>query len=339
MEFRQRYIRGESVMASTQRGLLAGHFDLLLVAPSWDSRCVGIKGCAKLAADDCILLLFSGRDGAGHRERNEKVLTEYVHASCKRVVSINGPSLSLEDTWDSLWDAIRRKATAAARPMRIAMDLSTFPRFYSLGVIAGCLRLGYASSISVFYSEGAYTPAPGTTDLPEYPFSVGEWRTVPVPFLEGTRAPSRNKYILVSVGFEGAKTLRVLSREDPDRISVLFPDPGTRREYPVIAEEQNKFIIELYNVPPEQIVRAHAADAIAAWKSLSLAALERPTSEDSCYLSCGSKPHALGMALRALCTQFPCVLYNVPEKYNDITVMPTGQYWVYDIQDLSIMKC
>lgn len=338
MEFRQRHIRGQSATGDVPSDLLSGHFDLLLIAPSWDPRSVCMTDCTDLSAEDCILLLFSGHDPAGYRLRNERRLAEFARTSCKRALPVSGASLSLEETWRSLWDAIRQVAMKAQRPLRIALDLSTFPRFYSLAAIAGCLRLGYASNVSVFYSEGEYSPSSDESEPAEYLFSGGEWTTVPIYYLEGRRAPSRKKYIVVSVGFEGSKILRVLSREDPDRISVLFPDPGTRAGYPTITDEKNKPLLEMYNVPPEQVVRAHAADAIAVWKGLGQAALERPATENTYYLSCGTKPHALGMALRALCLGFPCVLYNVPERHNYLRVTPTGRYWTYHLQDLSIMQ-
>ena len=85
-------------------------------------------------------------------------------------------------------------------------------------------------------------------------------------------------------------------------------------------------------------MRSEAGDAISVWKDLTESALERPECENIYYLSCGTKAHALGMALRAACLQFPCVLYNVPERHNYVEVTPTGQYWGYRIRDLSIMS-
>ena len=339
MEFRQKYIQGDSAATTDARGLLSGHFDLLVVAPSWDSRSVVITGSSEFSADDCILLLFPGRDPAGNRDRNERHLLDFAHRYCTRVLPVSGPSLSLDDTWNSLWQAIMRKAREAGRPLKLALDLSTFPRFYSLAAIAGCLRFGYVSTISVLYCEGQYEPDAGSAGAlaPEYPFSVGEWDTVPIPFLQGRRAPGNKKYVVVSVGFEGSKTLRVLAREDPDRISLLFPDPGSKPGYPAIAEEKNKLLVEMYDIPPSQIVRTNAADAISAWKELGQSALERPETENTYYLSCGTKAHALGMALRAVCLEFPCVLYNVPERHNYVQVTATGQYWTFHIRDLSIV--
>ena len=153
MYFRQKHIEGESVMTDHAPGLLDGHFDLLIVVPSWDSRCVVITKCSGLSADDCIFLLFPGRDPGGLRDEYEAILAEFTRRCCGRIIEVKGPSLSLEETWRALWDAIRSKAESAGRPLTIAVDLSTFPRFYSLAAIAGCLQLGYVSSISVLYSK------------------------------------------------------------------------------------------------------------------------------------------------------------------------------------------
>jgi hypothetical protein len=340
-DFRQKYIHGESQITNDPRESLRGHFDLLVAVPSWDSRCVAIASCSDLTAEECILLLFPGVDPDGHRQRNERDLVAFTKDSCRRITRVDGPSLSLDATWAALWNAIRGTSLSVGRPLRIALDLSTFPRFYALGTIAGCLKYGYAASISVLYSEGDYqarTNRRSEVEAPDFPFSSGEWDVIPIPFLEGRRAPGRKKYVLVSAGLEGQKTFRVLSREDPDRISLLFGDPGSKPNYPAFAEEQNRALIETYNVPPTQIVRASAGDAISVWKSLSQSSLERPDTENTFYLSCGTKAHALGMALRAVCLEFPCVLYNVPERHNFIPVKPAGRYWTYLIHDLSITQ-
>src|SRR6185437_15994620 len=82
---------------------------------------------------------------------------------------------------------------------------------------------------------------------------------------------------------------------------------------------------------------APAADAIAAWKVLETTASERPNMESSYYLCCGTKPHSLALALRAICIQHPTVLYSAPEKHNFVDVYRAGVYWNFRIQDVSVL--
>jgi hypothetical protein len=194
--------------------------------------------------------------------------------------------------------------------------------------------MGLAQTVTVLYAEGKYGQAPVPLTM-DYPFTVGHWQALPIPFLFGHAFPTKKKHFIVSVGFEGRRTARVLSKEDPDRVSILFPKPGVRKGYVEQAWERNSETIKEYRIPKSNIINAPAGDAIAVWKSLAEARLERPGLEEVSYLCCGTKPHSLGMALRAACLDFPTVLYNRPEAHSFVDVSPTGVYWQYDIRDLS----
>jgi hypothetical protein len=204
-------------------------------------------------------------------------------------------------------------------------------------LIAGLIQLAITPTVTVFYAEAKY---PEKQEKYSYtpldrPFSIGQWRAVAIPFLQGTPDPLKKRYFIVSAGFEGLKTARILTKADPDRISILLPDPGTRPGYVEETWLRNRDIIEEYRVPNSQILRAPAGDAIAAWKTLEAHSLERPRSESTFYLCCGTKPHALGFALRALSLGFPTVLYNVPEKHGFMEVNPNGVYWRFEISDVT----
>jgi hypothetical protein len=154
--------------------------------------------------------------------------------------------------------------------------------------------------------------------------------------LRGAVNPAKRKAFIVSVGFEGVKTARVLSKEDPDRVSLIYPIPGVRPEYEALSLECNAATAEEYGVRENSILRVHAADAVGVWKALGTRALDC-AEEETYYLCCGTKPHALGMALRALCLKFPTVLYNVPETHTFVEVNPNGVFWRFDLRDVSAM--
>jgi hypothetical protein len=243
--------------------------------------------------------------------------------------------VDIDELWPRLLAEIRDVWSRIGRPLRIFIDLSTFSRFYAMAILAACLSEGSASNITIFYSEGLYRKA--ANDSEEIAFSRGRWRTVTVPFLDGICDPGKQKYYLVSVGFEGAKTLQVVSREDPDRISILFPNPGYLPEYVGRTEEANQVLKERFQVPRDQIINVRAGDAVETWKRLDEAEVERPEKENTFYLSCGTKPHAVGLALRALCVGHPAVLYRVPIEHRVVDIAPNGIYWTYNITDLSAL--
>src|ERR1700682_3552948 len=106
--------------------------------------------------------------------------------------------------------------------------------------------------------------------------------------------------MLYPSGLRGVKTARALEKADPDTVSVLMPVPGVARRYSAETLKRNQEVIDRYCIPKRQIVSAHAADAVGAWKNLAKAKLERPRDEEVSYLLCGTKPHSLAMVLRAL---------------------------------------
>ena len=143
-------------------------------------------------------------------------------------------------------------------------------------------------------------------------FTRGDWATVAIPFLSGIFEAGKNSFYLVSVGFEVEKILRAVSRVDPDRVSLLVADPAVSPEYECRSLEVRADIINEFQIPDSQIVRSHASDAVGTWSKLMETELQREATENGFYLCCGTKPHALALALTAFVKGHPAVLYNVP---------------------------
>ena len=334
-KYRQLNLVGRSTQSEKASDVLKGHFDLALVSPSWDRRCLCLTEATDVVFRKTIFLDFTTKDEHGYQARHSEQILAFLQAMGSEVVRIEGDSINIESMWTKISQSILGEARRLRRPLDVFIDLSTCPRYFSLGTCAMLLKLGHAKTICFQYAEGKYIPEERDHNL-DYPFTSGHWRTIPVPYLFGSVEPTKRKYFLVSVGFEGNKTARVLSKEDPDRVSILFPSPAVQPGYEEQTRISNEPIIRDYAVPDQQIVNAPAGDAIAAWKNLQSASLENPRDEATSYLCSGTKPHALGLALRAICLEFPTVLYNLPERHTFVDVFATGIYWKYELQDTSV---
>ena len=190
------------------------------------------------------------------------------------------------------------------------------------------------SEVAVFYAEGDYPEE--TTELQKHElFTAGGWDVIPIPSVEGEWSPEKERAYLVSVGFEGSKTLRLISRAEPDLVYVLLPDPGVKEEYVARALAQNSSLIDMLRDESEDIVRANAGDAIEAWKKLDEAAVEDRRAANFYYACCGTKPHSLALALRASVLKHPAVLYIVPDRHKVVDVRPLGVYWRFDLRDMT----
>jgi hypothetical protein len=211
--------------------------------------------------------------------------------------------------------------------------LSASTRYYSLGLLAYGIGQGLVREVSFVYSEATYhDPDSGRTSEV---FTTGRWETVAVPPLLGDYDPEKGRHYHVCLGFEGSKTLRVVTKAEPDHVSILFPDPGYEPGYVETTSKNNSQLLEEFSVAESRIVRARAGDAIAAWRAMGANDLDDPNKYNTYYVCCGTKPHSLALALRAMAMGYPTVLYNKPDRHRESIINPSGTYWRFDIVDLS----
>ena len=333
-DFRHGWLKGSSERFGVGT-VTKEHFDILICASSWDSRCVAVTNETGLTADHSLLVLFASRDHSGLRDAHDPKLEEFCRKHTSTIHIVKGSSAIVDGLWTQIHNILVSISSELGRRIKILIDISTLPRFLTGALLKMGLARSLCSKIKIFYSEGVYKGVPG--DL-QGVFTGERWRFVPITGLEGHYYPDKSRFYLVSVGFEGNKTLRYVSRSEPDRVSLLFSDPGFEPEYAARARHNNRELMDYYHIPPEQSAAAHAGDAIAAWKELTIRNFERFEQENVSYLCCGTKPHSLALILRALVLPSAEVLYNVPDIHKVIDTESTGFNWTYDLEDITLIS-
>ena len=332
--FRESFLRGSSqLFQAAPRDAFAQNYGIGLFSTSWDERSVAPLVLSNLRIKVAIVLrsepVLTKEIEAAHFER----LSESLTNGGARVVEIASDIREIDRTWQEILKAVAHSPEILGEPSFI--DLSVAPIFYSIGLINSLLLSGLCAFVDIFYSEAEYVRNDDLQPGDAFPFSFGQWESIPIPFLTGSPQPSKKRHFFVSVGFEGAKTMRVLAKSDPDFITVLLPIPGFRKEYEDEVERRNQALIDSYCIPVDQIVKVSAGDAIATWKVLSKSLTGSTSDQDLYYLCCGTKPHSLGLALSGLASGRACVLYNRPESLNETQIKGTGSYWRYTLWDSS----
>lgn len=332
-ECRHGFLYGRSERSGSVRNVVHGQFDFALLSSSWDKRCLSVIEAERLQAAHCTVFLPELRDDLGLRDKHDPLLVGFASAigNCNE---LHGDSSHIEGVWDTLAERVDDLRRTLARPLRIFIDLSTCPRFLSLGLLSHTLLTGTANELTVYYAEGNYPEEQSEEDQHEL-FTAGGWDVLPIAGLEGDWDPVKKRAYLVSVGFEGSKTLRLVSREEPDEVSLLFPDPGVKEGYVSRTWERNKPLIERFRIRDNQIIRSNAGDAIEAWSRLGAASIEEPAEQNVYYVCCGTKAHSLALALRAVVLRYPALLYIVPDRHRVVDVEPLGVYWRFDVKDMS----
>ena len=337
-EFQDGFLHGTSRKCSDLRALSHyREFDLIILASSWDARSIVIPEQMKgVRFRHAIVILPTKRDRSGLRDAHDKSVLEFANQFSREVVIIEGDTHLPFQIWLQVKDHIKRITLAEDSPLTVLIDISCCVRYVSLGAFAMLISLGLANKIVVFYSEGAYPSADASSELA---FTSGSWETHCIPFLEGLYFPEKKRSYVVSLGFEGLRTLRVVTNAEPDRVVAILPSQGFRPEYDEICLSNNAPLLKNFNLTfGHGVLNAPAGDAIAVWKKLSESATEDPDSENTYYLCCGTKPHSFGMALRALTMGFPSLLYFVPEVHHVVETKPSGNYWIFEFVDFSNPK-
>lgn len=333
-EYRRAWLYGASEQGDTPSELIDGHYDLLMTTASWDSRCLCLLGC-DVTADSAVGVFFSNRGEGALRDSHDPKIEEFLARAAEKSTSIRRGSDELEDLWADLWKAVEDAAGAAGRPLRVLLDLSTCPRYFAMALIAGGFRSHLVGELVVFYADGKY-PA-RTEDDPHEPFTYGRWDTVPVPLLEGQANPGLPRHYVVSLGFEGSKTVRAVSSEGADNVTVVFPRPGVAAEYEERTMQENRILLADFGIAEDDVIFAPAGDAVATWRALT-EHRARWTSDDALYLPAGTKPHAVAMALDAMLGGDVSVMYAKPATHKETAIEPLGHYWRFTIRDLTAVR-
>jgi len=309
-------------------------YDLAFFCSSWDCRCRDITS-SDLVATQAVLVDLAFRDSEGLRDTSDQKIRDFIKSkSFKKENIITQDDMSLHEVLRQMRKFVDQAYTDRLHPTRVLMDMTGFPRFLSLGLIAYAVKSNLVKQVDVFYSEASY----GSTDCEEtIAFTEGKWAAIPIESLEGEFSPCKELFILVSTGFEGKKTYRAVGEKEPNRISILMPDPGYTKEITERAKKENLKLIEQYKVPEDQILRSSAGDLVATLHKLDHG-LERFHEENVFYLCCGTKPHSLALALRGCLHEECAVMYNKPESYKFQKTEHRGDFWLYQVFNLAVFE-
>lgn len=328
-----------SFVSNSVESWCGGAYDVALLASSWDKRSTCIAKVASLRIKKCILVLPRARDSHGLRDEHDQTLRSFATtvAQNTELFEIGTGDLA---SWPRLrqvfYEAARSELTSGG--LRVLIDLSTCPRFLSLALLREALFSGLVRQVDLLYSEGIYPERPKTYDgLEEISFKDGPVKAVPVPGFLSSFEPGGDKVIVCSVGFDGWKTLNLVTREEPDQVYALLASPSSSPEYEERTRHANRFLFEKFANSTDQIFCARAGDAVAVVKVLTarLKGQLEPEKSNVFLLCSGNKPHSLGLALFSLLNDFGTLLYVKPTRHSPVPVKPSGVFWRYEImQDL-----
>ena len=338
-EYSEKYLTGRSKILQKKVGI-NNKFDLVIFTVGWEERCIEILkyDTNEFQIDDVIILSFKlNGENKDFEEKYMHLLKKFlrekkIHES-EPILINNLPGEwspnSLYDTTIQIREKINQIYKNKKKPLNIAVDLSNCPRRIFLYILGYCLKYDIAAKLSFFYSEAEYELTRNN-----YEGDKGDWRLVTIPDFGGEFNPEYNELFILSLGLDGPRYARLLTKEEPDNVGLLLPYPGVNEEYSNLILKQSNNLKEKFFIPNDNIIKTPVGDAIAVWKSLQDLVKKNPKYNIT-FLNFGPKPHVLGMGLYALLNEKIFMTYRIPKSgYNRVKAHPTGIFWQYDVENL-----
>jgi hypothetical protein len=318
----------------------SGEYNLGIFVSSFESRASRITIYKNMTFDNAVLIRFVEEESRPQRINNDRILESFIKENSRKYEVLRCKVTSWTSTVQSMLQIVG-KLLAPNDSNAIFIDITTFPKFYFCSLLTQFFFLGYGRRYDFFYAEGEYVwPSRTSRKL----FTRSEWVLCPVPGLEGQLDPSKERGFLVSAGWESPKVKRVLCKYFPNQISFLEANPGFNPSYTEESKKAVKDILKYVSVAGKeylnrQKMEAPAGNTESAYDVLIDGLRNDIWGDDDknwTLLPCGPKPHALAMALVALCVPAYCLVYPTTRGYVVHDAIPTGIDWIHQVIDPSV---
>ena len=332
----KKYIYGNSAKIAEINDI---DFDIFFYTVGWESRFTDILNRLgdSFMSEKNYVCCFKQGDTKGY-DANAK--SEFIKELEKHI----GASESIEFEYsdfktfeEQINNKIYFELELKKRPLKIGFEISSCPRYYILYVLGLCISKNYTKEISFFYSEGEYSSTDEGDDFDDFFNSYGV--ETKIITYSGLTQNEDKKVFVFSLGFESQFIIDKIMISEPDFVIFLCANPGYTREYEVKVKNEIERIVRFCKLPENRYTQIDAAagDAISAWQQLEEIKNDELKDAHIVHYAIGTKPHCLALSLNALVNDNVIVKYRIVKKYSEMDVKSNGQFWRYDITNLSVI--
>lgn len=223
--------------------------DVLILAASWESRCLGVSRI--LGNFSCKKILLAIYDGdSAQRETNIGELEKNLSGvgELKKLAALHSDPLS---NVIEMVAAIR--TLGLNHPPRVCIDVSTFTRKHLMQLLLGLDSEGYLTSCRFFHTE------PHDYDTNDNGSMVeGVSNVQAIEAFAGWNAASKDSVLTIFLGYEGNRALALWELIEPNQTLVVIPDPPYRPEWKGRTEDQNRYLLS--SIPRSNIHYSSATE-------------------------------------------------------------------------------
>lgn len=323
--------------------------DIVICFASWDTRSIAISHLRHCSAQVGIIVSFANKGATGRAQSHASILTEWLSRATRKVIEIEIDSLDERQSFEGLAAAIGNISKELQRPLNILLDFSSGPKAYTLSLIARGLKFAQIYELTAFYCEPSYELRKDkelrvgpdnklvALDTHRYEYTEGDWRPIPLPYLEGEFRSGRRKRVIASLGFESVPSYQLVAQYEPEDLVPVLAEPGFVTEYTTLAHEANDRLIASFGINDKEVLRYAAGDVVTLFADIVKREREKKRNgTDVAFLCFGLKTHALGLSLAAIVLKYPIVVGRVPKRFLERETRASSHAWVYRIGDTSI---
>ena len=299
--------------------------DLVIAGATWDSRCRRVLEMNwGDGFDESLLVTYFDQGKTGRTVEN----AEFLRARLEKVARRSAQSVLIDSSdVNGSWAIAKRSLVETylrvGRPLSVLVDVNSVPRFISLALLGYGARSGVISEFYASYTAAAhYDPTDAST---ETKFTHGQWLPISIAPLGTGAPPSSRSHLIVSAGFEGTNTRRLVNALEPDRISLAIPT-GVSAENDRTSLRVNSVLADEYLLDADAVITCPVLDIRATIRALQPLASPRlgsgatSTTEYASFLLCGPKTVSLAMAVVSLDTPISQVYYPSPDRHAEMNV-------------------
>lgn len=309
---------GKTTVVDRNEALGLTEADLYIGAAGWDMRSTVITGEDRAVFLESLLITYTDAVSAEAEALNEQALVDYLSVKSIRppdVITLN--SSEVEAGWRVIQHMLYAAYSRIGHPLRVVVDLTSIPRFWTMSAMAFLSRTGVGSTITFIYADAVGYDVVRDGDH-NHSFTSGEWEPIPVPGLGQIVRSSAQSHLVVSGGFEGAKIRRLVHALEPDRVSLVLASGN--QEHEDQSRRANDQLVEQFKLGPLDVLLVPYADL---GESLTLIqqlvekdlGSQEPNPHLSFLLS-GPKIVSLAMSIISLDWEVSQVYYPSPERHN-----------------------
>lgn len=315
---------------------LTRSYDIIICALSWEKRATTALGAAENLSGDLVLLKFASLTEDIEQAKRESLTRFEAVRVVKKTVDLES-SVSYRSNIATLTEFVEAEVSSRKRPLRILLDMTCIPKSYSLFLIGLCFNRSYVAYVDILYSEGAYlADDPAVDSAPGQPgrgiVSDGEWTSLQIPYLGADVAIPSSRDVIVALGGEVGLSLPFIEKYEPRKLQVVLISESLVQTPDRLLPSERAALAELLAEPNAHRLNVSLCDVVGLVEQATRTSRSSDADVVSA-LALGSKPHALAMGLAAMGESNVEVICRIPKRYKPLDVPPTGDVWLYSIDD------